>query len=200
MLAVMSEPAGEELPERQFGWLDMWVGPDDDPRDESATEGERATLVMYLRNRRLTLEMKCAGLDAADMARRSVPPSDLSLLGLVRHLASVEQFWFRRVLAGQAGPQLYRGDAGEHLDFDEAVPDPDVVAEAWAAWRTEVAFAEQLVDATADLGATGTFDPAPGQDGTISVREVMVHMIEEYARHLGHADLLRERIDGRVGQ
>jgi uncharacterized damage-inducible protein DinB len=200
MLAVMSEPASEELPQRQFGWLDMWVGPDEDPRDESAAEGERATLVMYLRNRRLTLEMKCAGLDAVDMARRSVPPSDLSLLGLVRHLASVEQFWFRRVLAGQPGPQLYRGDSGEHLDFDEAVADPDVVAEAWAAWRTEVTFAEQLVDATADLGATGTFDPAPGQDGTISVREVMVHMIEEYARHLGHADLLRERIDGRVGQ
>ncbi len=200
MLAVMSEPASKALPERRFGWLDMWVGPDEDPRDESAPEGERATLVTYLRNRRLTLEMKCGGLDAADMARRSVPPSDLSLLGLVRHLASVEQFWFRLVLAGQPGPRLYRTESGEHLDFDGAVADPEVVAEAWSAWRAEVAFAEQFVDATVDLGATGTFDPGPGQDGTISVREVMVHMIEEYARHLGHADFLRERIDGRVGQ
>jgi hypothetical protein len=88
--------------------------------------GERATLVGYLRDQRLTLELKCSGLDAAGMARRSVEPSNLSLLGLVRHLADVERGWFRR--------------------------------------------------------------------------EVLVHMIEEYARHNGHADLLRERIDGRVGQ
>jgi uncharacterized damage-inducible protein DinB len=196
----MTEHATQDLPERQFGWWDMWVSPDEDPRDESAPEGERATLVMYLRNRRLTLEMKCAGLDAEQMARRSVPPSDLSLLGLVRHLASVEQYWFRRVLAGEEGPRLYRGESGEHEDFDDAIADPECVAEAWAAWRAEVAFAEQFVDAARDLGATGTFDAAPGQDGTVSVREVMVHLIEEYARHLGHADFLRERIDGRVGQ
>jgi uncharacterized damage-inducible protein DinB len=196
----MSEHATGELPERQFGWLDMFVSAEEDPRDESAPEGERDTLVVYLRNRRLTLEMKCAGLDAADMARRSVPPSNLSLLGLVRHLAGVEQFWFRRVLAGQDGPRLYRTESGEVEDFDGALADPEVVADAWASWRSEVAFAEQFVDAAADLGATGSFDPAPGQDGTVSVREVMVHMIEEYARHLGHADFLRERIDGRVGQ
>jgi uncharacterized damage-inducible protein DinB len=200
MLAVMQQPAPQDLPERQFGWWDMWVGPDDDPRDQSAPAGERATLVLYLRNRRLTLEMKCAGLDAGQMARRSVPPSNLSLLGLVRHLASVEQFWFRRVLAGEPGPQLYRGESDEHEDFDDAVADSDCVAEAWAAWRTEVAFAEQFVDAATDLGTTGSFDAAPGQDGTISIREVMVHLIAEYARHLGHADFLRERIDGRVGQ
>jgi uncharacterized damage-inducible protein DinB len=200
MLAVMSEDAGQEMPERQFGWWDMWVSPEEDPRDQSAPEGEGATLVTYLRNQRLTLELKCAGLDAAQMACRSVPPSDLSLLGLVRHLASVEQFWFRRVLAGKEGPRLYRTESGGHEDFDDAVADPDCVAEAWAVWRAEVAFAEQFVEAATDLGATGTFDAAPGQDGTISLREVMVHMIEEYARHLGHADLLRERIDGRVGQ
>jgi uncharacterized damage-inducible protein DinB len=200
MLAVMQQPASQDLPERQFGWWDMWVGPDDDPRDQSAPEGERATLVLYLRNRRLTLEMKCAGLDAGQMACRSVPPSNLSLLGLVRHLASVEQFWFRRVLAGEECPRLYRGESGEHEDFDDAVADPECVAEAWATWRAEVAFAEQFVVSATDLGATGTFDAAPGQDGTISIREVMVHLIEEYARHLGHADFLRERIDGRVGQ
>jgi uncharacterized damage-inducible protein DinB len=200
MLAGMTQPAPQDLPERQFGWWDMWAGPEEDPRDQSAPEGEKATLVMYLRNRRLTLEMKCAGLDADQMARRSVPPSNLSLLGLVRHLASVEHFWFRRVLAGEEGPRLYRGESGEHEDFDDAIADPECVAEAWAAWRAEVAFAEQFVDAATDLGATGSFDPAPGQDPTIAIREVMVHLIEEYARHLGHADFLRERIDGRVGQ
>jgi uncharacterized damage-inducible protein DinB len=200
MLAVMEQPAAADLTERQFGWWDMWVGPDEDPRDQSAPEGERATLVLYLRNGRLTLEMKCAGLDAGQMACRSVPPSDLSLLGLVRHLASVEHFWFRRVLAGEEGPRLYRGESGEHEDFDDAVADPECVAEAWAAWRAEVAFAERFVDAATDLGAVGSFDAAPGQEGTISIREVMVHLIEEYARHLGHADFLRERIDGRVGQ
>ena len=200
MLAVMEQPASQDLPERQFGWWDMWIGPDEDPRDQSAPKGERATLVMYLHNQRLTLEMKCAGLDAGQMACRSVPPSDLSLLGLVRHLAGVEHFWFRRVLAGEKGPRLYRGESGKHEDFDAAVADPECVAEAWAAWRAAVAFGEQFVDAAADLGAVGGFDPAPGQASTIAIREVMVHLIEEYARHLGHADLLRERIDGRVGQ
>jgi len=200
MLTGMTQPGTQDLPERQFGWWDMWTGPDEDPRDQSAPEGERATLIMYLRNQRLTLEMKCAGLDAGQMACRSVPPSNLSLLGLVRHLASVEHFWFRRVLAGEKGPRLYRGESGEHEDFDDAVADPECVAEAWTTWRAEVAFGERLVDAAADLGATGRFDSAPGQDGTIAIREVMVHLIEEYARHLGHADLLRERIDGRVGQ
>jgi uncharacterized damage-inducible protein DinB len=123
------------------------------------------------------------------MARRSVPPSTLSLLGLVRHLAEVERGWFRRRLAGQDAPKLY-GD--EDADFDGAVPDPEVVAQAWAAWRAEVAFAERFVAEAPNLDLTGP-------DGTV-LREVLVHMIEEYARHNGHADFLRERIDGRVGQ
>jgi len=84
-----------------------------------------------------------AGLDADGLARRSVPPSNLSLLGLVRHMAEVERTWFRRRLAGLDAPPLYgAGDA----DFDGAVPDPEVVAEAWRAWRDEVAFAERFVD------------------------------------------------------
>lgn len=189
---------GHEVPDRRFGWWDMWAAPDNDPREEGdAPVGERDTLVRYLRNYRLTLEMKCEGLDAEAMAARSVPPSDLSLLGMVRHLATVEQFWFRRTLAGQDGPRLYRSADGKVLEFDGAVADPGVVAEAWDSWRTEVAFAQQVVAAAADLGATV---PVPGDDSVISVREVLVHMIEEYSRHLGHADFLRERIDGRVGQ
>jgi hypothetical protein len=194
-------PAEAELPQREFGWWDMFVHPDDDPREQGGEfSGERATLVRYLRDYRLTLEMKCAGLDAESMARRSVPPSNLSLLGLVRHLAGTEQSWFRRVLAGQDVPRLYRSDADPNGDFNGAVADPALVAEAWDTWRSEVAFAEKFVDEAPDLDVSGRFDDGAGHGHEIPLRSVMVHMIEEYARHMGHADLLRERIDGRVGQ
>jgi uncharacterized damage-inducible protein DinB len=188
------------LPEREFGWWDMFVHPDNDPREQGGEfVGERATLVRYLRDYRLTLEMKCAGLDAEAMARRSVPPSNLSLLGLVRHLAGTEQAWFRLVLAGQDVPRLYRSEAEPNADFTGAVADPAVVAEAWDTWRGEVAFAEKLVDEAPDLDVSAHFDN--GHDsGEMTLRTIMVHMIEEYARHMGHADFLRERIDGRVGQ
>jgi uncharacterized damage-inducible protein DinB len=176
---------------------DMWVDPDDDPRDTGVDlAGERATLLDYLRAYRLTLEMKCAGLDAEQMARRSVPPSTMSLLGLIRHMADVERSWFRRVMSGQDVPWLYRTPENREGAWDGAVGDPQVVEDAWRAWRDEVAFAERFVDEAHDLGARGhTRDGRP-----IELREVLVHMIEEYARHSGHADLLRERIDGRVGQ
>ena len=194
-----SQPADEATPrnqaERRFGWWDMFVHPDQDPREDGPFAGERAILVGYLRDRRLTLELKCEDLDAAAMARRSVEPSNLSLLGLVRHLAGVEQYWFRKVMAGQEVTRPYRSADGSNAEFDGAMPDPAMVAEAWGVWRAEVAFAEQFVADAPDLGVTGADGEQP-----ISLREVMVHMIEEYARHLGHADLLRERIDGRVGQ
>jgi uncharacterized damage-inducible protein DinB len=176
---------------------DMWVDPDDDPRDSGATlTDERGTLLEYLRAYRLTLEMKCAGLDAAQLATRSVPPSSMSLLGLVRHLAEAERHWFRRVMAGETTPRLFRTDADREADWNGAVGDPAVAAQAWAVWRGEVAFAEEFTRQTPDLAFLGR-----KSDGrTIQLREVIVHMIEEYARHCGHADLLRERIDGRVGQ
>ena len=158
------------------------------PRSDGGFQGERATLVGFLRDQRLTLELKCDGLDADGLARRSVPPSNLSLLGLVRHMSEVERSWFRRRLAGLDAPTHYGGDA----DWDGAIPDPEVVAEAWSTWRDEVAFAERFLDEAPDLDLVG-------KDGHV-LREVLVHMIEEYARHNGHADLLRERIDGRVGQ
>ena len=181
---------------RTFGWQDMFVRPGDDPRTESTSPaGERDTLTGYLRDYRLTLELKCSGLDAAGMARRSVPPSNLSLLGLVRHLTDVERNWFRRVLAGQDAGWRFRRDDEPDAAFDEAAADPGLVETAWAAWREEVRFAERFVDEAPDLEVTGTY-----RGGIISLREVLVHMIEEYARHMGHADLLRERIDGRVGQ
>ncbi len=190
MIDGVPDPADQvQAPTRRFGWWDMFVHPDDDPRTDGGFKGERATLTGFLRDQRLTLELNCSGLDAAALARRSVEPSNLSLLGLVRHMAEVERNWFRRRLAGQDAPRLYgEGDA----DFDGAVPDPEVVAAAWANWRAEVAFAERFAAEAPDLDLTG-------KEGDI-LREVLVHMIEEYARHNGHADFLRERIDGRVGQ
>jgi len=159
-------------------------------------EGERATLLDYLRAYRLTLEMKCADLDAAQLARRSVLPSTMSLLGLVRHMAEVERNWFRRVMTQSGAPPVYKSDEVPDADWLGAVADPAVVDDAWRAWREEVAYAEKFVADSPDLGIKGTME-----DGTsIALREVLVHMIEEYARHCGHADLLRERIDGRVGQ
>ena len=114
MMPPMPDPAADDqgLPDRQFGWSDMFVRPDEDPRTDGGFKGELATLVGFLRDQRLTLELKCAGLDADGMARRSVPPSNLSLLGLVRHMAEVERGWFRRRLAGHDAPPLYGdGDA-----------------------------------------------------------------------------------------
>jgi hypothetical protein len=187
-------------PARRFGWSDMFLRPEEDPREDGGgIEGERATLVRYLRDQRLTLELKCAGLDAAAMARRAVRPSNLSLLGLVRHLAGVEQHWFRQVMAGQDGPRHYRSGADPDGDFNDAVPEPRAVVQAWDTWRAEVAFAERFVAGARDLDITGSYGNGAEQ-GSISLREVLVHMIEEYARHNGHADFLRERIDGRVGQ
>jgi uncharacterized damage-inducible protein DinB len=175
-----------------------WVDAARDPRFAAgpALDGERATLLEYLRAYRLTMEMKCADLSLEQLARRSVPPSTMSLLGLVRHMADVERSWFRRVMARADAPPLYWSDDGPDADWLGAVPDPAVADEAWQAWRAEVAFAEKLVADSADLSVRGVM-----RDGdTIALREVLVHMIEEYARHCGHADLLRERIDGRVGQ
>jgi len=176
---------------------------DDDPREHRQRLGdERTTLAESLRCLRLTLELKCAGLDAEAMARRSVEPSTMSLLGLVRHLAEVERDTFRVMLAGQDVPRLYCADTNRDGDFDGAVPDPLAVAEAWDAWRAEADFATRFVAAAPSLDITGD-DPLNRHGsggGQMSLREVMVGMIEEYARHMGHVDMLRERIDGRLGQ
>ncbi|WP_338696079.1 DinB family protein [Streptomyces sp. Q6] len=182
-------------PVRQFAWSNMFVTPEDDPRSEGGFVGERATLVGYLRDYRLTLEMKCAGLDAQELARRSVPPSTMSLLGIVRHMARVERVWFRRIHAGLHVPDLFRTPERRDADWDGAVGDPAVVEEAFRLWREEIAFAEKYVEGVEDLGAMS----ATGDD-PISLRELLLHMVEEYARHCGHADLLRECVDGRVGQ
>jgi Protein of unknown function (DUF664) len=176
---------------------------DDDPRENGPRLGdERATLAEALRCQRLTLELKCAGLDAQAMARRSVEPSTMSLLGVVRHLAETERATFRVLMAGQDVPQLFCSAVDRDGDFDGAVPDPQVVAQAWDAWHAEVDFATRFAAGAPSLDITGN-DPLNQHGsggGLISLREVLVGMIEEYARHMGHVDLLRERIDGRIGQ
>jgi hypothetical protein len=176
---------------------------DDDPREHRQRLGdERVTLTESLRCQRLTLEMKCAGLDAEAMARRSAEPSTMSLLGLVRHLAEIERATFRVLLAGQDVPRLFCSETDRDGDFDGAVPDPRVVAEAWHAWRAEADFATRFVAGapSLDITADDPLNQHGSGGGPMSLREALVGMIEEYARHLGHADLLRERIDGRVGQ
>ncbi|WP_270888358.1 mycothiol transferase [Pedococcus sp. 5OH_020] len=171
---------------------DMWVDPDEDPRDntEASPDGELATLQDYLRSYRLTLLMKCDGLSAEQLARRSVPPSNLSLLGLLRHLAEVERDWRGWILPGEPPPKLY---GSRDADFDGAVADPAVVDAAYADLAREQAATDALLAEHPD--------PAErlGKD-SIAVRELLVHRVEEYARHCGHADLLRECVDGRVGQ
>ncbi|MEP6462717.1 MAG: DinB family protein [Frankiaceae bacterium] len=182
-----------DLPQHR---ADRFLEPDGDPREGGTSLGdERATLTEFLRYQRLTLQVKCEGLDATQLARRAVEPSTMSLLGLLRHMAEVERGWFRRRFAGQDVPKLYQSEAEPDGDFDGAVADQAVVDQAWSDWREELAFAEQFARDT-DLGFVGR--DSDGQP--ISLRELLVHMIEEYARHNGHADLLRERIDGRVGQ
>jgi uncharacterized damage-inducible protein DinB len=177
---------------------DMWMDPSEDPRTYGNPVGEKATLREYLSNYRLTMQLKCQGLDPEQLARRSVPPSTMSLLGLVRHLAQVENHWFQRVLQDRTdGPRLFKREDDRDWDFNGAVADPAVVEEAFGVWKSEIAGAEEWLDALdeADLGRE-----VPHHDGTVSVRDVLVHLVEEYARHAGHADLLRECIDGRTGQ
>jgi hypothetical protein len=133
---------------------------DDDPRERRARLGdERVTLTEALRCQRLTLEMKCAGLDAEAMARRSVEPSTMSLLGLVRHLAETERATFRVLLAGQDVPRLFCSETDRDGDFDGAVPDPRVVAEAWNAWRAEADFATRFVAEAPSLDITADDPP-----------------------------------------
>jgi uncharacterized damage-inducible protein DinB len=200
-MAVTEDDADQTLPQRWNAVApdsNKWMDVAQDPRFAAGADvsGERATLLDYLRAYRLTMELKCADLDADQLARRSVPPSSMSLLGLVRHMADVERNWFRRVMAGSDAPPLYWSDDVADADWAGAVADQAVVDDAWRAWRAEVAFAEKFVDESPDLDVRGTM----ADGSTAELREVILHMIEEYARHCGHADLLRERIDGRVGQ
>ncbi|GLY26104.1 DinB family protein [Micromonospora sp. NBRC 101691] len=157
------------------------------------TGGERETLRAFLDYQRATLALKCEGLTDGELRRRSMPPSTLTLLGLVRHMAEVERTWFRRVIAAEDVPLVWsdRGDYQAAYDAGAATR-----AEAFEAWQTEVAHARRIERDAASLDVTG-HQARWGQD--VSLRLVMVHVTLEYARHNGHADLIREGIDGVVG-
>jgi len=154
---------------------------------------ERTILTAALDWHRQTFELKCAGVPPERLSDKSIPPSGLSLHGLVRHLAAVERWWFRLQFAGEEVPMLYYTDDDPNQDFDSLDGDP---AEAFAVWRAECDRAREIVARAASLDQTST-RMSDGQP--ISLRRILVDMIAEYARHDGHADLLRERIDGAAG-
>ena len=157
--------------------------------------GERDNYVDYLDRQRGAFGRKCEGLTPEQLATRSVPPSSMSLLGMVRHLAEVERIWFRARLDG-GHPERLWGPPRKDDDWEGAAGDQTVVDAAWTAWRAEVAFGKEWLAAHDDMGAVVD----GGHHGQLNVRDVIVHLIAEYAQHLGHADLLRECIDGRTGQ
>jgi len=158
--------------------------------------GEVATYAGYLAGHRAVLAAKCAGLPPAQLAARSMPPSDLSLLGLVRHLGRVEHYWFEMVIDERLDqPRL--DDDDPTGGFHRVEPTLDSVAQAFGRWQEQIEYADACLER---LGEVDPGSPRRTRDGElVSVRDVLVHLVEEYARHNGHADLLREAIDGRAG-
>lgn len=163
--------------------------------EPSTTASEREMLTGFLDYHRETLMMKCAGLDDAQLRTPSADPSGLTLMGLVRHLAEVERWWFREVMVGEDLPDLYSTEQDRDGDFH--VTEKDTWARSQEVWLAEVAAAREITAACAldDLSV------GKSRKGShFSLRWILTHMIEEYARHNGHADLLRERIDGATGE
>ncbi len=173
-------------------WV-TWTAPEVSRTDPPRIAGERESLEAWLDYHRATLLWKCQGLTGDQLTERAAAPSSLSLLGLVRHMAEVECSWFRRRFAGQSQlPYLYCSDEFPDGDFDLAES-----SGAEADFATFVAECDLARQVAAGRSLDETF---PGREGTpIDLRWVYVHMIEEYARHNGHADILRERIDGVTG-
>jgi hypothetical protein len=169
-----------------------WVAPDITRIEEPFIAGERSMLEGWLDFHRTTLLHKCAGLTGELLARRAVPPSSLSLLGLIRHNADVERSWFRRHANGEDVGYLYWREDTPDAAFDEA--DAAFAEADYAVLTLEWELSRRAV-ATRSLD--DTFVTQHGNE--ISLRWVYIHMIEEYARHNGHADLLRERLDGSTG-
>jgi hypothetical protein len=178
-----------DIPESNYA--PRWTG---DTRERIPRTGnERETLTGFLDWYRATFAQKCAGVPPGRLSEKGVPPSGLSLHGLLRHLTGVERWWFRIQFAGEDVPMLYYSDDDPDQDFGSLDGDVDA---AMAAWRAECAASRAIVAAASTLDATGTVKRT-GEE--ISLRHILVSMIAEYARHDGHADLLRERIDGAVG-
>ena len=171
-----------------------WIAPDvqrSEHYPERRNDPEQEMLRDWLDWHRATLLHKCAGLDAVQLATQAVPPSNLSLLGLVRHMSDTERGWVRQVYRGEQVPDLYYRSDAPAADFAEA--DPARAEEDFARYRAEC----QAVDAA--LEGAGLDETFTLHDRTISVRWMWQHLVEEYARHNGHADLIREVIDGSTG-
>lgn len=155
---------------------------------------ERMTLESWLDFYRATLAMKCEGLTEEQLRTASVSPSALTLLGLVQHMAEVERNWFRRVLTGEDVPAIHGqqpGPEGHDAGFDLA--DEASFETARNTWEDEITWAR------ANCASRALDDTAPFMGSEVSLRWIYTHMIGEYARHNGHADLVRERIDGSTG-
>jgi uncharacterized damage-inducible protein DinB len=170
-----------------------WTAPQIERRSEPFVADERAMLQGWLDLHRDTLLFKCAGLTAEQLKQASADPSNLTLLGLVRHMAEVERAWFRQRVAGERIEGIFSSPDNFDGDFDD-VADADAESD-FATYRAEVAACDAAV---AGRSMDETF-VHPRTRREMSIRWVYVHMIEEYARHNGHADLIRERIDGVTG-
>ncbi|HVA60551.1 MAG TPA: DinB family protein [Mycobacteriales bacterium] len=170
-----------------------WTAPQTVRRDPPPVAGEREMLEGWLDFHRDTLLGKCSGLDADQLRQRAVDPSNLSLLGLVRHMAEVERGWFRRRVAGQDVDFLYSSEADPDGEFDH-VEEADAEHDL-ATFKREIELAREAASGR-DLDEVFVHTQRKVE---MNVRWVYVHMIEEYARHNGHADLLRERLDGATG-
>ena len=173
-----------------------WRAPEITRTNEPYVGDERTMLEGWLDYHRQTLLLKCAGLTAEQLKTPSVEPSGLTLLGLVRHMTEVERWWFRIRAAGQDIGGRYGTEDDPDADFN-GVADADAEAD-FATFTAEVAAARKAA-AGLSLDQTFTLRRSDGRADEINVRWVYVHMIEEYARHNGHADLIRERIDGVTG-
>ena len=165
-----------------------WTAPEVTLPDGPLTGEDRPMLEGFLAWHRALLQHKCAGLTGEQLAQRSVPPSNLSLLGLVRHMAKVERKWFRESIAGQELEPMYDPALGKDADFEDL--DPARAQADYERLLEECRLAEEV------LAAASYEQTIESKMGVMSVRAVVVHMIEEYAQHSGHADLLRECVDG----
>ncbi|WP_335933303.1 DinB family protein [Streptomyces sp. PTD5-9] len=168
-----------------------WTAPDVERVSRSYVAGERDMLIDYLAWYRGALLRKCAGLTGEQLARQTVPPSNLTLLGLIRHMAKVERIWFRQRFAGRTLEPMYDPGKGKDADFEDL--DPARAAEAYERLVEECRLADEIV---AGASLDDTFVHAGER---YSLRMIHLHMIGEYARHVGHAGLLRERLDGATG-
>jgi uncharacterized damage-inducible protein DinB len=171
-----------------------WTAPQVERTDPARILGERPALEAWLDFHRATLLLKCAGLTADQLKERAVPPSPLSLLGLVRHMTEVERWWFRMHAANTDMPFPY--------DPDQTGQDFEALDGADAAANIE-AYKQEIAHARAAVAGKQLDDVVPSRsdhpERTRDIRWIYLHMIEEYARHNGHADLIRERIDGVTG-